>query len=109
MSKEALGDHIFVRLEPQVQEYVEVRNPKTTAQLLEVLAEFEERYLCKKMQSARNSSNVERRGWNENRRTNHDDRQRNSRNSEVLHKPSNGRNNYRGNYESNKSVVRKQE
>ncbi|GFW18870.1 uncharacterized protein TNCV_5133231 [Trichonephila clavipes] len=36
MSEEALVDHIFVRLEPQFQDYVEVRNPKTTAQLLEV-------------------------------------------------------------------------
>ncbi|GFX19581.1 uncharacterized protein TNCV_2074891 [Trichonephila clavipes] len=47
MSEEALVDHIFVRLEPQVQHYVKVRNPKTTAQLLEVLAKFEERYSCK--------------------------------------------------------------
>ncbi|GFY46063.1 uncharacterized protein TNIN_18101 [Trichonephila inaurata madagascariensis] len=100
MPKEALVDHIFVRLEPQVQDYVEVRNPKTTAQLLEVLAKFEETYSCKNMQGSRNSGNVERRGWNKSRRSNQDVRQRNWRNSEVLHKPSNGRNNYRGNYES---------
>ncbi|GFX16483.1 uncharacterized protein TNCV_22541 [Trichonephila clavipes] len=43
MPEEALVDHIFVHLEPQVQDYVEVRNPTTTAQLLEVLAKFEER------------------------------------------------------------------
>ncbi|GFT23636.1 uncharacterized protein TNCV_3511111 [Trichonephila clavipes] len=30
MSEEALVDHIFGRLEPQVQDYVEVRNPDTT-------------------------------------------------------------------------------
>ncbi|GFW56257.1 retrovirus-related Pol polyprotein from transposon 17.6 [Trichonephila clavipes] len=42
MTEEALVDHIFVRLEPQVQDYVEVRNPTTTAQLLEVLAKFED-------------------------------------------------------------------
>ncbi|GFU86062.1 uncharacterized protein TNCV_654561 [Trichonephila clavipes] len=42
MSEKALVDHIFVRLEPQVQEYVEVRNPQNTVQLLEVLAKFEE-------------------------------------------------------------------
>ncbi|GFT10905.1 hypothetical protein TNCV_1944961 [Trichonephila clavipes] len=29
------------RLEPQVQEYVEVRNPQTAIQLLEVLAKFD--------------------------------------------------------------------
>ncbi|GFX06260.1 uncharacterized protein TNCV_504801 [Trichonephila clavipes] len=36
MSEKALVDHIFVRLEPQVQDYVEVRNPQTAIQLLEV-------------------------------------------------------------------------
>ncbi|GFV77775.1 uncharacterized protein TNCV_1575231 [Trichonephila clavipes] len=78
MSEEALVEFIFVRLEPQVQDYVKFRNPKTTAQLLEVLAKLEERYSCKKMQ----------------------DRQRNWRNLEDLHRPSNGRNDYRGNYET---------
>ncbi|GFT34036.1 transposable element Tc3 transposase [Trichonephila clavipes] len=43
MSEKALVDHIFVRLEPQVQDYVEIRNPQNTVQLLEVLAKFEER------------------------------------------------------------------
>ncbi|GFX08364.1 uncharacterized protein TNCV_3268531 [Trichonephila clavipes] len=47
MSEKALVDHIFVRLEPQVQDYVEVRNPQTAIQLLEVLAKFEERYSFK--------------------------------------------------------------
>ncbi|GFX75916.1 uncharacterized protein TNCV_2238881 [Trichonephila clavipes] len=42
MPEEALVDQIFVRLEPLVQDYVEVRNPTTTAQLSEVLAKFEE-------------------------------------------------------------------
>ncbi|GFT81132.1 retrovirus-related Pol polyprotein from transposon opus [Trichonephila clavipes] len=36
MSDKALVDHIFVRLDPQVQDYVEVRNPQTAIQLLEV-------------------------------------------------------------------------
>ncbi|GFU69086.1 uncharacterized protein TNCV_4458131 [Trichonephila clavipes] len=47
MSEKALVDHIFIRLEPQVQVYVEVRNPQNTIQLLAVLAKFEERYSCK--------------------------------------------------------------
>ncbi|GFT90389.1 uncharacterized protein TNCV_3011981 [Trichonephila clavipes] len=47
MSEKALVDRIFVRLEPQVQYYVEARNPQTAIQLLEVLAKFEERYSCK--------------------------------------------------------------
>ncbi|GFW03844.1 uncharacterized protein TNCV_2049601 [Trichonephila clavipes] len=70
ISEEALVDHIFVRLEPQIQDYVDVRNPEITAQLVEVLAKFEERYLCKKMQSSRNKNNVERRGWNARRMPN---------------------------------------
>ncbi|GFW54143.1 uncharacterized protein TNCV_4372171 [Trichonephila clavipes] len=37
MSEKALVDHIFVRLEPQVQ----VRNPQNTVQLMDVLATFE--------------------------------------------------------------------
>ncbi|GFY32088.1 uncharacterized protein TNCV_2622251 [Trichonephila clavipes] len=64
MSEEALVDLIFVRLEPQVQDYVEARNPQNTAQLLEVLSKFEERYSCKTMRGSRNSDNKERRGWN---------------------------------------------
>ncbi|GFX25108.1 uncharacterized protein TNCV_2752831 [Trichonephila clavipes] len=36
MSEKALVDHILVRPEPQVQDYVEVRNPRNTFQLLEV-------------------------------------------------------------------------
>ncbi|GFW03654.1 uncharacterized protein TNCV_2537651 [Trichonephila clavipes] len=58
MSEKALVDNIFVRLEPQVQDYVEVRNPQNTVQLLEVLAKFEERYSCKATQGSRNSYNV---------------------------------------------------
>ncbi|GFX01253.1 uncharacterized protein TNCV_4582191 [Trichonephila clavipes] len=63
MSEKALVDHIFVRLEPQVQDYVEVRNPQTTIQLLEVLAKYKERYSCKATLGSRNSDNVEGRGW----------------------------------------------
>ncbi|GFV35547.1 hypothetical protein TNCV_3205781 [Trichonephila clavipes] len=58
----------------EVQDYVEVRNPKTTAQLLEVLAKFEERYSCKKMKGSRNSGNVELRGRNERRMSTDDDK-----------------------------------
>ncbi|GFU15810.1 uncharacterized protein TNCV_2367691 [Trichonephila clavipes] len=100
MSEEALVDHTFVRLEPHVKDYVEVRNPNTTAQLLEVLAKFEERYSCKKMQGSRNSDNVGRRVWNERRMSAKDDKRRYWRNSEVLHRPNNDTNNYRGNYET---------
>ncbi|GFY09771.1 uncharacterized protein TNCV_3697331 [Trichonephila clavipes] len=89
MSEEALVDHIFVRLEPQIQDYVEVRNPKSTAQLLKVIAKFEERYSCKEMRGSRRSDNVGSRGWDERRMSNEDDRRRNWRNTEVLHRPNN--------------------
>ncbi|GFX23888.1 uncharacterized protein TNCV_2729931 [Trichonephila clavipes] len=99
ISEDALVNHIFVRLEPQIQDYIEVRNPKTTAQLLEVMAKFEERYPYKEMQGSGNSDNVGRRGWNKLRMSNDDIRQRNWRDAEVIHRTSDRRNNYRGNYE----------
>ncbi|GFV98119.1 uncharacterized protein TNCV_4448791 [Trichonephila clavipes] len=97
MSEKALVDHIFVRLEQQVQDYVEVRNPQTAIQLLEVLAKFEERYSCKATLGSRNSNNVEVRGWNERRISNVGNNRGNWRNFEVVYKPNNGRNDYRGN------------
>ncbi|GFV17384.1 uncharacterized protein TNCV_3078231 [Trichonephila clavipes] len=59
MSEKAPVDHIFVILEPQAQDYVEVCNPQTAIQLLEVLAKFEERYSYKATLGSRNSNNVE--------------------------------------------------
>ncbi|GFW42909.1 hypothetical protein TNCV_734421 [Trichonephila clavipes] len=44
------------------------------------------------MQGSGDSDNVERRGWNERRMSNADDSRRNS---EVVRRPSNGRNDYR--------------
>ncbi|GFW45773.1 retrovirus-related Pol polyprotein from transposon gypsy [Trichonephila clavipes] len=49
------------------------------------------------MRGSRNSDNVERRGWNECRMSTADDSRKNWRNSEVLRRPSSGRNDYRGN------------
>ncbi|GFX05886.1 uncharacterized protein TNCV_1785191 [Trichonephila clavipes] len=102
MSEKALVDHIFVRLEPQVQDYVEGRNPQTAIQLLEVLAKFEERYSCKATRGSRNCDNVEGRGWNERRMSNVGNNRRNWRNSEVVRRPNNGRNDYRGNYKNSR-------
>ncbi|GFW35654.1 uncharacterized protein TNCV_4435051 [Trichonephila clavipes] len=82
-------------LEPQVQDYVEVRNPENTVQLLEVLAKFEERCSCKAIRDSRNSDNVEERGWNERRMSSVDNNRGNWRNSEMVRRPSNGRNDYR--------------
>ncbi|GFY03810.1 uncharacterized protein TNCV_1195901 [Trichonephila clavipes] len=102
MSEKALVDHILVRLEPLVQDYVEVRNPQNTVQLLEVLAKFEERYSCKATRGSRNSGNVEGQGWDERRMSNVGNNRGNWRNSEVVRKPNNGRNDYRGNYENSR-------
>ncbi|GFX68509.1 uncharacterized protein TNCV_2432161 [Trichonephila clavipes] len=79
MSEEALVEHIFARLEHQVQDYVEVKNPTTTAQLLQVMAKFEERYSCKGMQSSRSNENMGRRDWDVRRGSNDDDNRRNWR------------------------------
>ncbi|GFS61127.1 retrovirus-related Pol polyprotein from transposon 17.6 [Trichonephila clavipes] len=46
------------------------------------------------------TDNFERRGWSERRMSNADDSRRNWRNSEVVRRPSNGRNDYRVNYEN---------
>ncbi|GFW74219.1 retrovirus-related Pol polyprotein from transposon 297 [Trichonephila clavipes] len=96
MSEKALVAHIFVKLEPQVQDYMEVRYPENTVQLLEVLAKFKERYSCKAIRGSRNSDNVDGRGWNERRMSNVGNNRGNRRNSEVVRRPSNGRNDYRG-------------
>ncbi|GFX74599.1 uncharacterized protein TNCV_1158161 [Trichonephila clavipes] len=98
MSEKALVDHIFVTLEPQVQDYVEVRNPQNTVQLLEVLAKCEERYSGKAIRGSRNSDNVEGRGWNERMMSNVGNNRGNWRNSEVVRRPNNGRIVYKGNY-----------
>ncbi|GFU51582.1 uncharacterized protein TNCV_82151 [Trichonephila clavipes] len=102
MFEKTLVDHIFVRLESQVQDYVEVRNPQTAIQLLEVLAKFEERYSCKATLGSRNSNNVEGRGWNELRMSNVGNNRGNWRNSEVVHRPNYGRNDYRGSHQNNR-------
>ncbi|GFW85316.1 uncharacterized protein TNCV_3250531 [Trichonephila clavipes] len=102
MSKKALVDHIFVRLEPQVQDYVEVRNPQNAIQLLEVLAKFEERYSCKATLGSRNSDDVEGRGCKERRMSNVGNNRGNWRNSKVERRPNNDRNDYRGNYQNSR-------
>ncbi|GFY22936.1 uncharacterized protein TNCV_2181971 [Trichonephila clavipes] len=101
MSKKALVHHIFVRLEPQVQDYIEVRNPQTAIQLLEVFPKFKERYSCKAILGSRNSNNVEGRGQNEHMMSNVGNNRGNWRNSEVVHRPNNGRNDYRCSNQNN--------
>ncbi|GFY23395.1 uncharacterized protein TNCV_3940911 [Trichonephila clavipes] len=45
MTEEKLLDHVINRLEPQILDYVEVRHPQTTSNLLQIIDKYEERFL----------------------------------------------------------------
>ncbi|GFW21127.1 uncharacterized protein TNCV_2703651 [Trichonephila clavipes] len=45
MMEEKLTDPIISRLEPQILDYVEVRHPQTTSNLLQIIDKYEERFL----------------------------------------------------------------
>ncbi|GFU15794.1 uncharacterized protein TNCV_2367591 [Trichonephila clavipes] len=49
MTEEKLIDHIISRLEPQILDYVEVRNPQTTSNLQQIIDKYEERFLNRKI------------------------------------------------------------
>ncbi|GFU55556.1 uncharacterized protein TNCV_4339511 [Trichonephila clavipes] len=61
MTEQNLVEYIVNRLEPQVLDYVEFRNPTSRSLLLEVVSKFEERYSARETQGPSNSS--ERRDW----------------------------------------------
>ncbi|GFX18696.1 retrovirus-related Pol polyprotein from transposon opus [Trichonephila clavipes] len=46
---EKLIDHIISKLEPQILDYVEVRNPQTTSNVLQIIDKYEERFLNRKI------------------------------------------------------------
>ncbi|GFU78229.1 uncharacterized protein TNCV_5008101 [Trichonephila clavipes] len=52
MTGEKLIDHIISRLEPQILDYVEVRNPQTTSNLLHITDKYEERFLNRKIRGS---------------------------------------------------------
>ncbi|GFX03811.1 uncharacterized protein TNCV_2113831 [Trichonephila clavipes] len=52
MMEEKLIDHIISRLEPQILDYVEVRNPQTTSNLLQIIDKYEERFLNRKIRGS---------------------------------------------------------
>ncbi|GFW59832.1 uncharacterized protein TNCV_4719231 [Trichonephila clavipes] len=54
MSEEKLIDHVVSRLEPQILDYVEVRHPRNTANLLQIVDKYEERFMHRQI-----------RGWSE--------------------------------------------
>ncbi|GFX57601.1 uncharacterized protein TNCV_2675871 [Trichonephila clavipes] len=59
-------------------------------------------YFCKAIRGSRNSDNVEGRRWNERRMSNVGNNRGNWRNCEVVRRPNNGRNDYRGNYQNSR-------
>ncbi|GFV43057.1 hypothetical protein TNCV_1195481 [Trichonephila clavipes] len=79
-----LIQHIVSHLELQIQDYVEVRNPLSKAQLLQVLSQFEERYSAKKAQGSSKNYNRKRRYWDVRRKSSYDRRNRNWRDVECL-------------------------
>ncbi|GFV49101.1 uncharacterized protein TNCV_236351 [Trichonephila clavipes] len=52
MTEEKLIHHIISRLEPQILDYVEVRHPQTTCNLLQVIDKYEERFLNRKIRGS---------------------------------------------------------
>ncbi|GFV18855.1 uncharacterized protein TNCV_4757421 [Trichonephila clavipes] len=49
MTEENLIDHVISRLEPQILDYVEVRHPQTTSNILQIIDKYEERFLNRKI------------------------------------------------------------
>ncbi|GFW63611.1 uncharacterized protein TNCV_4328991 [Trichonephila clavipes] len=52
MTEEKLQDHVISRLEPQILDYVEVRHPQTTSNLLQIIDKYEERFLNRKIRGS---------------------------------------------------------
>ncbi|GFX98713.1 uncharacterized protein TNCV_1502911 [Trichonephila clavipes] len=52
MTEEKLIDHIISRLGPQIFDYVEVRNPQTTSNLLQIIDKYEEWFLIRKIRGS---------------------------------------------------------
>ncbi|GFU87754.1 uncharacterized protein TNCV_4393801 [Trichonephila clavipes] len=52
MTEGKLIDHIISRLGPQIVDYVEVRNPQTTSNLLQIIDRYEERFLNRKIRGS---------------------------------------------------------
>ncbi|GFW00244.1 uncharacterized protein TNCV_4354411 [Trichonephila clavipes] len=56
MTEEKLIDHIISRLEPQILDYVEVRNPQITSNLLQIIDKYEELFLNRKIEGSSGES-----------------------------------------------------
>ncbi|GFV52348.1 uncharacterized protein TNCV_2665021 [Trichonephila clavipes] len=56
MTEEKLIYHIINRLEPQILDYVQVRHPQTTSNLLQIIDKYEERFLNRKIRGSSSES-----------------------------------------------------
>ncbi|GFV79125.1 uncharacterized protein TNCV_2613111 [Trichonephila clavipes] len=77
MSEEKLIDHVVSRLEPQILDYVEVRHPQNTANLLQIVDKYEERFMHRQIRGS--SEGFRSSNHNENDRFNTRHRQENWR------------------------------
>ncbi|GFX67850.1 hypothetical protein TNCV_1565511 [Trichonephila clavipes] len=82
MMKEKLFDHITTLFAPKVIDYLEVKNPTTTAQRLQLVAKYEERYAGRRTQGRIN--NVGGQDWDSIRRVPEGHRDGNWRNAGVV-------------------------
>ncbi|GFV39513.1 retrovirus-related Pol polyprotein from transposon 17.6 [Trichonephila clavipes] len=57
MSEEKLIDHVVSRLEPQILDYVEVRHPRNTANLLQIVDKYEERFMHRQIRDRKIGEN----------------------------------------------------
>ncbi|GFV19962.1 uncharacterized protein TNCV_2221301 [Trichonephila clavipes] len=66
VSENKLLEHIISRLEPQILDYVAVRNPITEVQLLQLVIKYEERYTSRETQGP--IDNIRKQDWDARRR-----------------------------------------
>ncbi|GFU94431.1 uncharacterized protein TNCV_2644191 [Trichonephila clavipes] len=77
ISEEKLIDHVVSRLEPQILDYVEVRHPQNTTNLLQIVDKYEERFMNRQIRGS--SEGFRSSNPNENNRFNNRHRQENWR------------------------------
>ncbi|GFY23852.1 uncharacterized protein TNCV_3536461 [Trichonephila clavipes] len=77
MSEEKLIDHVVSRLEPQILDCVEVRHPQNTANILQIVDKYEERFLHRRIRGS--SEGIRSSNPNEGNRFNTRHRQENWR------------------------------
>ncbi|GFV20586.1 hypothetical protein TNCV_776321 [Trichonephila clavipes] len=91
LSEKKMLDHIISCLDPQVLDFVEVRNPTTKAQVLQLVTKYEERHVERGTQGPIN--NVGRQDWDA-RRLPDQRRDGNWRNADQGDRSNNGNLNY---------------